>query len=83
MWQGRLARCIDGLLGEDARRQILRGGQNLSDRSPRHETLVWTRTMLERLESLAGTVNAQRLLSECACQYPQAGLAEIRACSRP
>jgi hypothetical protein len=80
IWQGRLTGRLDASLGEDARRRILVGGQRLSDESPRREVLVWTGEMLGRLESLAGSERAQQLLAVCTCQYPQAGLADIRAC---
>ncbi len=80
VWQGRLTGRLDASLGEGARRRILVGGQHLSDQSPRREVLRWTGEMLGRLESLVGSDHTQQLLAECACQYPRAGLADIRAC---
>ncbi len=79
-WQARLVRHLDSALGEDARRTILEGGEGLSDTTSRRDVIRWTRGMLERLQAHAGCDNSQWLLSGCACQYPPAGLAKIRAC---
>lgn len=79
LWHGRLTRHLDAALGEEARRAILDGGQSLSDATSRRDVIRWRRGMLKRPQAHAGGEDSQRILSDCACQYPRAGLAEVRS----
>ena len=79
LWHGRLTQHLDAALGEEARRAILAGGDELCDASSPRDIIAWTRAVVDRLQSGAGPQNTERLLSACACQYPQPSLADVRA----
>ncbi|MCX6025248.1 MAG: hypothetical protein NTY23_03140 [Chloroflexi bacterium] len=78
-WQSRLSRVLDAAYGQDVRQHVLQGGMDLNDSASRLEVIAWTCQTLGRLESSAGVKKTRRILSACACHYPQSELAPVRA----
>jgi hypothetical protein len=77
-WLGKLSACLDKVVGEKIRAEIMAGSEALSAASSREEVIVWTRSAMERLDARLDESQRRRVLTGCACQYPKADLQEVR-----
>jgi len=78
MWLAKFTRCLDEVVGEDIRKQVMAGSEALASNSSTPAIAQWTREAMERLEALAGEESSRRVMLGCACQYPKPDLQEIR-----
>jgi hypothetical protein len=74
----KLSACLDKIVGEDARKKILEGSENLTSDSPPDEIIEWTKQAMDRLDALADQKKKVEIMTGCACQYPEPELSEIR-----
>ena len=78
MWLAKLTRCLDEVVGEDSRKQVMAGSEALASNSSTPAVVQWTREALERLEALAGEESSRRVMVGCACRYPKPDLQDIK-----
>ncbi len=77
-WLAKFSNCLDEIAGEEIRRQVMQGNEELSSQSSRQEVISWSKTAMERLDSLVDEEQAQEIMAGCACQYPKSALQEIK-----
>jgi hypothetical protein len=77
-WLEKFSRCLDEIVGEDIRRQVMQGSGGLSSQSERREVIAWSQQAMERLDALAGEKERRDIMTGCACQYPKSALQEAR-----
>lgn len=78
IWLAKLSGRLDAIAGEEIRKQVLKGSEELSSKVSRQEVIEWTRGAMERLESLLDEQKRKDLMTACACQYPKSDLQEAR-----
>ena len=77
-WLKKLSRCLDEIVGEAVRRQVMQGSEGLSSQSDRSEVIAWSQRAMERLDVLVGDKERRDIMTGCACQYPKSELQEAR-----
>lgn len=77
-WLEKLSCGIDEIAGEDVRQEVMQGSEALSTQSSREEVIAWSKAAMERLASLVDEVQARAIMTGCACQYPKAGLQDVK-----
>jgi predicted hydrocarbon binding protein len=77
-WLDKFGRALDETAGAQIRTQVVEGSAGLCAKSERNEVIAWTKTAMDRLESLVDEPHRQAILLRCACQYPRADLQEMR-----
>ena len=77
-WLAKFAGCLDAIVGEGTRQEVMRGSDNLSARSSRRDVITWTRTAMERLDAMVDEEKRKAIMTGCACQYPKSALREMR-----
>jgi hypothetical protein len=77
-WQDRLSNCLEEKAGDRIRDQVMAGGERLTAGSNSQEVIAWTRSAIERLDSLVDDETAKEIMASCACQYPKSELQEAR-----
>lgn len=77
-WLLGLAACLDDVVGENVRRQVMRGADRISGQSSRRDVAEWTAEAMHRLEHLVGTERATEVMTGCSCRYPIEELQPIR-----
>jgi predicted hydrocarbon binding protein len=77
-WLAKFSGGLDEIAGEEIRREVMQGTENLSSDSSREEVIAWSREAIERLESLVDEEGQKSIMTGCACQYPESGLQDIR-----
>jgi hypothetical protein len=77
-WLTKLSRCLDEIAGENIRRQVMQGSEELSSQSDRGEVIAWSQRAMECLDALVGEKERQDIMTACACQYPKSELREMR-----
>lgn len=78
-WHKKLSRAVAARVGQQARKQVLAGGEELSDQSTSRERLVWTCQALAQLAEAADESTRQEILTDCHCQYPVEDLQDVKA----
>jgi hypothetical protein len=78
VWQGKFSMCLDEVVGEEVRKEVMAGCEELSSQSPRQEVILWSKTAMDRLDSLVEEEMRREIMTRCACHYPEAGLLDIR-----
>ena len=56
----------------------MQGSEELSSESSSQEVIGWTKTAMERLNSLVDQEQSRRIMTGCACQYPKSNLSRMR-----
>ena len=77
-WLEKFSSCLDETVGEDIRKKVIQGSENLSSDSSRQVVIDWFRGAMERLDSLADEEDRNQIMTGPACQYPKSSLREIR-----
>lgn len=77
-WLSKFSACLSQVSGERVRELVMAGSGELTSETDRADVIAWTRGAMARLESLIGEEETQRVMVGCACQYPKAGLAQVR-----
>lgn len=79
IWLARLTRCLDEIVSEDIRKQVMVGSDALSAETDRGTIITWSQEAMARLESLVPEVQRKQVMTGCACHYPKDGLQDVRA----
>jgi predicted hydrocarbon binding protein len=77
-WLAKFASCLDEIVGEETRREVMKGNEELSSHSDPQEVIDWSKGAMERLDSLINEEKRKEVMTGCACQYPKPDLEEIR-----
>lgn len=77
-WLTKLSRCLDEIVGEEIREQVMQGSEALSTESSSQEIIGWTKNAMERLETLVDEDKRKAIMTRCACQYPKSALQEVK-----
>ncbi|HEY84944.1 MAG TPA: hypothetical protein G4N96_07540 [Chloroflexi bacterium] len=78
-WLAKFAGCLDEVAGEEIRREVMAGSEDLSSQSSRQTVIAWSKSAMERLDAAVGDEAERRqIMTGCACQYPKVNLQEIK-----
>jgi len=77
-WLAKFSNRLDEIVGEEIRKEVMKGSEGLSSQSSRPEVINWSKAAMERLDSLVDEAGRRQIMTGCACQYPKASLQEIR-----
>lgn len=77
-WLAKFSSCLDKVVGEEVRKEVMRGSDDLSSLSSRQKVIGWSKGAMERLDSLVDEEQAQEIMTGCACQYPKSALQDVR-----
>ncbi|MFX0097887.1 MAG: DUF6144 family protein [Candidatus Hodarchaeota archaeon] len=78
IWLSKFSRCLGRVAGEEIRKEIMEGGENLSQETSREEVIDWTKRAMNKLDSLVDEKKRIDIMTGCACQYPKSDLQIIR-----
>ncbi|MFC1572536.1 hypothetical protein ACFL6M_02950 [Candidatus Eisenbacteria bacterium] len=78
LWREKFSQALKCVAGEDVRDRVMRGADELSTNASMEEIFAWSAEAMRRLDSDVNPREAQQILLECACQYPRAGLQQVR-----
>jgi predicted hydrocarbon binding protein len=77
-WLAKLSTCLDAVVGEGIRKEVMKGSGELSSHSDSQEVIVWSRGAMERLDSLVDEAKRKEIMTGCACRYPKSELRQMR-----
>ena len=77
-WLSKFSACLDEVVGEQLRNEVMEGSEGLSSRSSRQEVIHWSRRAMERLDAQVDEEKRKAILTGCACQYPKSDLQAMR-----
>lgn len=77
-WLAKFSSCLDEIAGEEIRKEVMKGSEDLSSHSSRQEVIGWSRKAMKRLDSLVDDRKRREIMAGCACQYPKSDLQDIR-----
>jgi len=78
IWLAKFSSCLDEFVGEEIRKEVMKGCRERSSRSSGSGAIDWTKGAMERLDSLVDEEGRKKVMTGCACQYPKSDLQEIR-----
>jgi hypothetical protein len=77
-WLLKFSTCLEEITGENARKEIMRGSDDLSSQTNRQDVIAWSKGAMERLEALVDEESSKRIMTGCACRYPRSALRTAR-----
>lgn len=77
-WLAKLSSCLNEIAGEEIRKEVMKGSEELSSHSDPQEVINWSKGAMEQLESLVDEKKRKEIMIGCACQYPKSALQEVR-----
>lgn len=77
-WLAKLSSCLNEIAGEEIRKEVMKGSEELSSHSDPQEVIDWSKGAMEQLESLVDEKKRKEIMIGCACQYPKSALQEVR-----
>ena len=78
-WLKKLTEHLETIAGARVRAAVMEGSEGLSDESPRHDVIRWSKLAMDRLDGLVDMEMRAEIMTGCACQYPKSGLQDVRA----
>jgi hypothetical protein len=76
-WLTRFSSGIEEAAGQEIRTAVMLGSEGLSSRSNREAVVQWTSGAMERLGALVDEERQKRILTGCACRYPDDALQAV------
>jgi predicted hydrocarbon binding protein len=77
-WLKKLSDGLDLYAGEEIRLAVMEGSENLSSQSSSQDVIRWSKSAMERLDSLVANERRVAIMTGCACRYPKAALQPMR-----
>ena len=77
-WLAKFSKCLEEIVGENIRQEVMKGSEVLSSHSLRKEIIGWSKIAMERLETLVDVDKRREIMTGCACSYPKSDLRIIR-----
>ncbi len=78
-WNGKLARGLERVLGQETRDVVMQGSETLNIASRVDDRFQWVKGMLKRLDGLADEQQKYDVLSGCAHVFPPGQVAKLKA----
>jgi hypothetical protein len=78
VWQSKFSDALQEIVGENMRKEIMKGSQDLTDRSPNDEVVRWSQNAIEHLDQLVEENERIEIMTRCACHYSADELEPIR-----
>lgn len=77
-WLAKLSSGLEEMVGSEIRDKIMAGSEELSDGSERNAIIAWSKQAMDRLNELVDEKKRREIMTGCACQYPVAGLQDLK-----
>jgi len=77
-WLGKLSAALDETSGKEVRRKIMKGSEDLSADTPSEEIIAWSRTAMDRMDTILDENTSKEIMTRCACHYPREQLQDVR-----
>ncbi len=77
-WLKKISTGLDRYAGEEIRLTVMEGSAGLSSQSSPQDVIRWSKSAMERLDSLVEHDKRAAVMMGCACQYPKAALQPMR-----
>jgi hypothetical protein len=77
-WQEKLNWAVESSTDPEILRMVLEGGEILTQESSPEDKIRWTCDMLGRLGEVTDSKTRQKIMTQCACQYPVEDLEDIK-----
>jgi len=78
-WNGLLGKNLARVLGEEARRKVMQGDDELTLESTGDERFLWVKGVMDRLVGLAGEDQRYDIVSSCAHIFPRSQIDKLTA----
>lgn len=78
-WLKKLATYLERVAGTEVAERVMAGSEELSADSARADVIHWSCLAMQRLDALVEENDRREIMISCACQYPKADLADVRA----
>jgi len=78
-WLAKFSRHLDETVGEEIRRKVMQGDEKLLASGDQQEIADWTKEAMDRLDALVDEKNRRRVMTGCACHFPEKRLLAVRA----
>jgi len=78
-WLEKFSKGLEETVVNEIRKEVLRGSDELLGNIDQQKIIDWTREAVSRLDSLVGEEERRRIMTGCACHFPEQRLRPIRA----
>jgi len=78
-WLAKFSRSLAETVGEKIRKKVLEGSEELLASVNQQEMIEWTRKAMNRLDALVDEKNRRKIMTGCACHFPEQRLLPLRA----
>ncbi len=77
-WLRVFSMCLDDIAGEEVKKKVLEGSENISSDTTRDDVLDWSKGAMEKLDNLVDEEQKYEIMTGCSCQYPRSNLQEFK-----
>ena len=77
-WQQKLSRAVEAAAGDEVRRRVMEGSEDLDVSADRQTVIAWTEHAMESLIVAVEPAQRRAIMASCACQYPVDNLQDAR-----
>ena len=77
-WLAKFSKGLEEAVGNETRKKVLRGSDELLGGIGQRKTIDWTGEAMKRLDALVGEDERRRIMTECACHFPEQRLMPIQ-----
>jgi len=78
-WLAKFRKCLTEAVGEDTTRKVMMGSERVEASASQIETINWTKEAIDKLDALVDEKNRKRIMTGCACHFPENRLLPLRA----
>lgn len=78
-WLAKFSKGLAETVGEKTRKRVLQGSEELVASVNQQEIIDWTRKAMNRLDTLVDEENRRKIMTGCACHFPEHRLLPLRA----
>jgi hypothetical protein len=78
-WLAKFSKALEEAVGNETRKKVLHGSNELLADTDQRRIIDWTREAVNRLDVLVGENQRRRIMTGCACHFPEQRLLPIRA----
>ncbi len=78
-WLAKFSKGLEEAVDSETREKVLHGSEELLGDIDQARIIDWTREAVNRLDTLVGKKERERIMTGCACHFPEQRLMPIRA----
>jgi hypothetical protein len=78
-WLAKLSKSLDETVSKDIGKKVLQGSEKLAVSVNQQEIIAWTEGAMDRLDALVGYKDRRKIMTECACHFPEKRLLPLTA----